>query len=171
MNTVTSSPFGVFGQSFARAGIAAALVVVGLGAGAGAGSAQAQDASLRPNVGTVTLNAGFEPDPRVVRVRAGGTIDASTLGGRCVGNISNAPDYRINYTPGGVPLTIRVRSQHDTTLVINGPNGVWTCSDDIGTSPNPGVTYRTPAAGAYDVWIGSYTEDAVDAELRITELD
>ncbi|MDB5422009.1 MAG: peptidase protein [Brevundimonas sp.] len=137
--------------------------------------ALAQDASLRPNFGSVNLRAGFTPDPMVVRITAGGdrdSNDASSLGGQCVGMITDAPDYRINYTAeAGVKLTIRVRSNADTTLVVNGPNGNWYCNDDIGSSTNPGVVYRTPQSGVYDVWVGTYGETPAPAEIRITELE
>ncbi|CAN5212809.1 peptidase S1 [soil metagenome] len=142
---------------------------------AGTAPATAQDASLRPNFGSVNLRAGFTPDPMVVRMTAGGDInsnDASSLGGECVGMITDAPDYRINYTAApGVKLTIRIRSQSDTTLVVNGPNGNWYCNDDIGSSTNPGVVYRTPQSGVYDVWVGTYGSDPAPAEIRITELE
>lgn len=137
--------------------------------------AMAQDASQRPNFGTVNLRAGFTPDPMVVPITAGGNVnsnDASSLGGECVGMITDAPDYRINYTAeAGVKLTIRIRSNADTTLVVNGPNGNWYCNDDIGSSTNPGVVYRTPQSGQYDVWVGTYGETPARAEIRITELE
>ena len=137
--------------------------------------AMAQDASLQPNFGSVNLRAGFEPDPMVVRMTAGGDInsnDASSLGSECVGMITSAPDYRINYTSEpGVKLTIRIRSQADTTLVVNGPDGGWYCNDDLGSSTNPGVVYRTPRSGVYDVWVGTYDTNPAAAEIRITELE
>ncbi|MFC5345736.1 peptidase S1 [Brevundimonas staleyi] len=139
------------------------------------GPALAQDASLDPNFGSVSLRAGFTPDPMVVRIAAGGNInvnDASSLGGQCVGMITDAPDYRIHYTAQpGVRLTIRIRSQADTTLVVNGPDGQWYCNDDIGSSINPGVLYRTPRSGVYDIWVGTYGSDPAPAEIRITEME
>ncbi len=160
MKTVVSMRLGAM--------VAACATLVG-------GPVLAQDASLDPNFGSVDLRAGFTPDPMVVRITAGGTInvnDASSLGGQCVGMITDAPDYRIAYTAQpGVQLTIRIRSQADTTLVVNGPNGNWYCNDDIGSSTNPGVVYRTPQSGVYDVWVGTYGTDPAPAEIRITEME
>lgn len=146
-------------------GLACALV-------AGSLPAAAQDASLEPNFGTADLSAGFQPDPYVVDLVAGGDIDASRLGGGCVGRITRQPDYRINYTAGsGLQLTIRVRSQEDTTLVVNGPAGRWLCNDDAGNGINPGVVYRSPQSGSYDIWVGTFSDTPADAQLRITELE
>jgi len=137
-----------------------------------AGLAQAQDASQAPNYGTVSLTGGFQPDPHILNLQAGGDIDASHLGGKCAGMISSAPDYRINYTPSnGLKLTVRVRSQGDTTLVINGPDGQWSCSDDLAGTTNPGITWQRPPAGVYDIWVGAFSDTGVDAQLRVTELE
>ena len=147
------------------AALAAALVL------SAANAAAAQDPSLGPNFGTATLRAGFQPDPHVVEVRAGGDRDASRMNG-CAGMVSAAPDYRVAYTAGsGLALTFRVRSSADTTLVINGPDGRWSCNDDTGGSLNPGVTYRTPSSGQYDVWVGVFGSDTPSARLSITEME
>jgi hypothetical protein len=82
------------------------------------------------------------------------------------------PDYRVNYTPAsGLALTFRVNSSADTTLVISGPDRRWSCNDDTGGSLNPGVTYRTPQSGQYDVWVGVFGSDTPTAQLRITEME
>lgn len=150
-------------------------VAIAAGALLAGAPALAQDASQEPNFGTVDLRAGFTPDPMVVQMVAGGTVnvnDASSLGGQCVGMVTDAPDFRINYqAQAGVQLTIRIRSQADTTLVVNGPTGQWYCNDDLGSSLNPGVVYRTPQSGTYDIWVGTYGAEPAPAEIRITELE
>ena len=94
------------------------------------GSVFAQDTSADPNYGTLNLSAGFQPDPRVVSLTAGGGISASRASSGCRGYITNAPDVRLNYTSGSFPLSILVDSAADTTLVVNAPNGNWYCDDD-----------------------------------------
>ncbi|CAN5353943.1 hypothetical protein BH10PSE2_BH10PSE2_27050 [soil metagenome] len=138
-----------------------------------AGSALAQDASLNPRFGEIDLEAGFTPDPVDRQVRAGGRVDASDLGGECVGRISNEPTFRLNYEAGRTPLYIYVYADADTTLVINEPNGQFDCNDDgTGQSDNlnPGIRFRTPTSGAYDIWVGSLSGGPVQARLRITEI-
>jgi hypothetical protein len=58
-----------------------------------ADTASAQNYNLRPSYGTVSLNAGFLPDPATRRVRAGGDNYFSG-GGGCPGGawFANAPD-------------------------------------------------------------------------------
>ncbi len=131
----------------------------------------AQDYTLSPTYGTVSLSSGFEPDPYSVGVVAGGSIDASTLGGSCYGYIANAPDYRLTFTAGSLPLYISALSSGDTTLVINGPDGAWYCDDDSAGNLNPMVEFANPTSGQYDIWIGSFSQgENPDATLYISEL-
>lgn len=135
-------------------------------------SAQAQDYSRTPNFGSVRLNSGFTPDPHRVSITAGGSIDAYTgtdLPGSCVGKISNAPDYRVTYNAGGLPLAFRTLSSRDTTLVINGPDGRWSCDDDSYGDGDAQVIYRNPQSGVYDIWVGTYGDQTASATLLVTE--
>jgi hypothetical protein len=146
-----------------------ALFAAVLAAGA---PALAQDASLDPVFGSVNLRAGFTPDPRSVDIVAGGTEDASKLGGACVGMVGEAPDYRLTYSAGGLPLNIWVYSDVDTTLVVNDPNGNWNCNDDGagGNGVNPGLRWANPPSGVYDIWIGRFgTGDGAQSRLVFTE--
>lgn len=122
---------------------------------------------------TVTLTAGFMPDPREVRVQAGGELDAATLNlaPECVGFIdAERADVTLNYTAGQYPLFISAVSQADTTLVIRGPGGNWICNDDM-EGLNPGVVLRNPAAGEYRIWVGTLSRGpAQPAALRISEI-
>lgn len=131
----------------------------------------AQNVMGRPSFGTLNLRSGFLPDPRVVPVTAGGRLDASSLGGsNCLGSIANAPDVRVNYQAGSLPLNFYVTSNEDTTLVINGPDGQWYCNDDT-NGLNPAVVFANPGSGQYDVYIGHYGQGAgVPARLHVSEV-
>lgn len=135
-----------------------------------AGSASAQNASLNPNSGQVELRAGFSPDPYTVSVVAGGSLDGNRLPGACTGWISDAPDFRVTYSAGSLPLAFRTVSEADTTLIINGPNGDWACDDDSFGDGDAQVVFQKPASGVYDVWIGTYSRGSTArAVLGITE--
>ena len=122
---------------------------------------------------TIALTAGFMPDPREVRVQAGGDLDAGSanLGPECVGFIdATRADVTLNYTAGRFPLFISAVAQADTTLVIRGPDGRWTCNDDM-DGLNPGVVMQNPAAGEYRIWVGTLDRGpAQAATLRISEI-
>ena len=151
--------------------VLAAVVAVSV-AGVAAGAAVAQTASKTPNFGSVRLSAGFTPDPHTVRVVAGGTIDAfddTPLPTACVGKISDAPDYRVTYTAGSFPLVFRTVASQDTTLIINGPDGEWSCDDDSYGDGDAQVVFNKPQSGVYDVWVGTFGDSPVTASLRITE--
>lgn len=148
--------------------LAAALAVPGMAA--------AQNANLTANYGEIRLQAGFTPDPYRVELTAGGGIDAymdTDLPAACVGNISNAPDFEVDYDAGSLPLVFRTRSSTDTTLIINGPDGRWHCDDD-GYSWGEGdgdaeVRFDRPSSGIYDIWIGTFDGGVASAALLITE--
>jgi hypothetical protein len=130
----------------------------------------AQNWNLRPSYGSVSLNAGFLPDPHTRSVRAGGDNYFSG-GGGCPGGayFANAPDYRLNYRAGGMQLSIYVRAPGDTAILINDPNGTWYCNDDQ-NGLDPGVAFSNPRSGQYDIWVGTYNRSRVNnARLYISE--
>ena len=130
------------------------------------------DTSAAPNFGTITLSAGFNNDPRVISLRAGGTLPGSSAASNCSGFITRAPDVRLNYTAGSLPLILSVAASSDTTLVVNGPDGRWYCDDDGGRNGlNPAVRFNSPASGQYDIWVGTYRAgETQPARLHISEV-
>jgi hypothetical protein len=132
----------------------------------------AQDTSANPNYGTIQLSAGFNNDPRSVSVVSGGSIPASNVGGQCSGYISRAPDLRLVYEAGSLPLIISVASDADTTLVVNAPDGSWHCDDDGGLNGlNPARRFPSPLSGRYEIWVGSYTAGTNSrAQIYISEV-
>ena len=148
-----------------------ALLIAACPLAAGATAASAQDLSARPTYATVDLTSGFPNDPYDVSVSSGGSVDASNIGSPCTGFIASAPDVRLNYQSGSLPLYIYATSESDTTLVVNAPDGQWYCDDDSNGGLNPQVTFLKPQSGQYDIWIGTYaSSDYRPATLHISEL-
>lgn len=153
--------------------IAIRTLILAAGAGALAiGAAEAQSLKAQPAFGEVSLSAGFSPDPHQRRLTAGGTIRAADRVSGCNGYIANAPDYRLYYSAGSLPLYINVDSDADTTLMVNGPDGRWYCDDDGADEPlNPLLYWSSPQSGRYDIWVGTYSSGSgVPATLFISEL-
>lgn len=135
-----------------------------------AGSTNAQNSGLNPNSGQAQLRAGFTPDPYTVQVVAGGSQDGNRLPGACTGWISDAPDFRVTYSAGNLPLAFRTVSNTDTTLIINDPSGNWACDDDSFGDGDAQVVFRRPSSGVYDVWVGTFNRGGTaQAVLGITE--
>jgi hypothetical protein len=132
----------------------------------------AQDIEAAPNFGTIKLWTGFTPDPQVIAIRSGGAIDAQSISPACAGFISSAPDVRLNYRAGSLPLIFSVAARADTTLVVNGPDGRWYCDDDGGVNGNnPMVRFNAPLSGRYEIWIGTYGNRRLQpGRLNISEL-
>jgi len=134
--------------------------------------ASSQNVDLDPTYGTTDLISGFQPDPFVVQVQSGGSIDAQSINPGCKGFIASAPDARVNFTAGALPLIISVASDADTTLVVNGPDGAWYCDDDGGQyGHNPALRFSHPQSGQYDIWIGTSASSSLQAaQLNVSEL-
>lgn len=148
------------------------LIVAASFAAAAPAAAAAQDFNADPNFGALNLRTGFTPDPRVVSIRSGGEINAQTVSSACAGFISSAPDVRLNFTAGSLPLILSVAASADTTLVVNGPDGRWYCDDDGGVNgSNPMVRFNAPQSGRYEIWIGTYGNASLQpGQLNISEL-
>lgn len=136
-----------------------------------AAPAAAQDYNATANYGDVRLAPGFTPDPHLISLRAGGSIDASTRFNSCRGFITAQPDIRLWWDgKGSLNLKISAISNADTTMVVNGPNGEWYCDDDSGDGSNPVVTL-SPVAGRYEIWVGTYSSgDTRPAVVSISEI-
>jgi hypothetical protein len=145
-----------------------AALVCTLAFGGAATGALAQDPGARATAGSISVREGFTPDPIEVEIYSGGDIDASRLGGGCIGLIAKAPDYKFEYRAGRSPLTFAVAGDADTSLVINGPDGRWYCTDDD-NGLDPIFSFSRPQSGTYDVWVGA-VGDAGSSTLLITEM-
>ncbi len=132
------------------------------------GESGAVSPSLAPSYGTVSLNGGFTPDPRVVRLTSGGEVDAATLQPGCTGFVSRAPDLRVTYRADNLPLSFTAVGAN-VSLLINSPDGRWHCTPLSAT----GAAYRfaRPASGQYDIWVGAPRGAGGAAQLQISELD
>ncbi len=105
-----------------------------------AATASAQDYTQPATYGNVTLVSGFTPDPHNIQLQSGGSTQVTQPG--CTGYVANAPDYELTFTAGSLPLNIYVKSESDTTLLINLPDGSWACNDDT-SGFNPAVLMAT----------------------------
>lgn len=129
----------------------------------------AQDPDGKANYGEKKLEAGFEPDPFVVNVDAGGAVQTNLGGVKAF--VDKNPDFRLVYENAGkFPLTIYVESQADTTLLVNDPDGKWLANDDT-NGLNPQIKIAQPKSGRYEIWVGTFNGGATPpAKLFITEL-
>ncbi|AKS43050.1 S1 family peptidase [Wenzhouxiangella marina] len=139
------------------------------------GSVQASelDFSAEPFYGTVSLEAGFIPDPRMIDMEAGGSTDVSYLGSECVGYAASSPDVRLMWSGSSPTLNFFFEPSDggDTSLIVNLPDGSWRCNDDwSGETLNPMIQVSNPAAGQYDIWVGTYEAGpTIPGRLGITE--
>ena len=108
---------------------------------------------------TLELAPGFQPDPTEVDMVAGGGVNVGTmgLGPECRGFVASPPDVTVNYSADGRFLRIFFQSQADTTLVVGLPDGTFTCNDDFSGRLDPLIDIEAPAAGAYNIWVGTFS--------------
>lgn len=144
----------------------------------GSTTSNAQDYTLDPAYGSIELTSGFEEDPHMVTVLAGGSVEVSPMTdgiSQCHagGYVSEAPDYDLLYTASDdFPLSIGAISEGDTDtmILINLPDGTWVCDDDSFGDLDPILTFSSPQSGLYSIWVGTIGPDLIEAELIITEL-
>ena len=132
------------------------------------------DYSEAPTYGSVLLSAGFEPDPYALEMTSGGEVAADYLGGDCTGYAAMAPDFRLTWGGTSPELSILFAADdgNDATLLVNLPDGSWTCNDDAGGTLDPMVVLPNPAPGQYDIWVGSFGAGAfIPGMLLVTEYD
>ncbi|MEQ1856061.1 MAG: hypothetical protein ABL963_06315 [Longimicrobiales bacterium] len=118
--------------------------------------------------GEVDLPQEFTPDPHTVTLRAGGDIEVDV--GDCgFGYVSDAPSVDLTYTTSASSeIHIYVRSDDDTTLLINTPDGEWICDDDSLGDGNPIVSFTAATTGLYDIWVGTFNGEEARATLYIS---
>ncbi len=115
-----------------------------------------------PAVGAqaISLGAAFAPDPTLVVVTAGGPVSGSAMGaadGYCAGNYPAAAQINLTLSAGLPSFRIVGRATEDTTMAVRFPDGHVQCNDDGGGYPNPALDLPNAPAGAYQVYIGSFS--------------
>ena len=118
--------------------------------------------------GSARLGFGFAPDPHTVQLTAGGELELD-VGDCSYGYVTSGPSYELTYDgTASTDLHFYVRSDDDTTLLINRPDGSWVCDDDSLGDSNPQLTITDAPSGVYDVWVGTYSSDRASATLYIS---
>ncbi len=128
------------------------------------GQAQATlDPAGEARYGSHTLAAGFTPDPFTLAVVSGGdvAVKALRLGDNCLGFAAADPDVEMMLDGARERITFLIAADDDTTLIINRPDGSWSCNDDT-NGLNPALVFFDAAPGAYQIWIGSYAAATYD---------
>jgi hypothetical protein len=110
-----------------------------------------------PVYGQLVLRTGFRPDPQLLTGVAGGAVPANTLVSSCRGWVTPQPSHVVRAGSAFANLRFVVAADHDTTLLVQYPNGRIVCDDDSGGSLNPLVEGPT-GPGEIRIWVGSYSE-------------
>ncbi|TAD77305.1 MAG: hypothetical protein EA001_10780 [Oscillatoriales cyanobacterium] len=77
----------------------------------------------------------------------------------CLGFSSMQPNHLLTLQTPIPNLALKVDSgSADTTIAVQGPNGLLLCGDDDGTggSSSASVTLGTWPAGTYQIWVGTF---------------
>ncbi len=155
--------------------VAAAFAAHAMLFGFGSAAAQTLDYTADANYGTVSLEAGFWPDPHTVEMTSGGDVDLALAidDDICSGYATSNPDLKLQWDQSSSGLLkLWVESEGDTTLVINDSEGDWHCDDDSAGDLNPLIELDAASGGRYDIWVGSYeSDDNYSATLYVSELD
>ena len=117
-------------------------------------------------VKNITIDQGVTRTPLLVDGVSGGSLAAlevarteQTSTGYCDGFVNRQPNHTLTLKKFFDFLKIEVDSLTDTTIVVQGPGGIW-CNDDAHNT-NPAIEGQWQP-GVYKIWIGSYQENATD---------
>lgn len=112
------------------------------------------------NFGKVSLNTA-NPVGRVSG-STGGSISLPAIvrnvdyrNNRCLGFGDSKPDHILTLEQNFPSLSLRVSSRSDTTLVVQGSDGIVRCGDDTGTQKDASIVDTNWKAGIYRIWVGS----------------
>lgn len=125
------------------------------------------------NFGSLTLNT--EKTAGALNGTTGGSTSLPAIvsnsdrhNNACLGFGDPTPDHILVLQQPFSKLALRVNSGgHDTTLVVQGADGVVRCGDDAGSKKDAGITDTDWAAGSYKVWVGT-TEPGVRYDYKLT---
>ena len=116
------------------------------------------------NFGNLILSLGFPPESGMAAGNTGGSYSLSSIVNRdrnnnaCLGYGDETPDHILVLEKDFPTLTIKVNTGgQDSTLVIQGTDGIALCGDDTGSSKDASVTATNLKAGEYKVWVGAMT--------------
>lgn len=135
-----------------------ALFAAAVAATAIAGAVEAcPNFNMTPTFGAIHLAAGFQPDPYVRNITAGGTQNISGCGGYgWLGWVPSRPDFSLMWTGSSGRLSLLANTTTDAVMLVSAPDGrTWFYDDDSAGNLDPSITIMNPAQGRYDIWIGS----------------
>jgi hypothetical protein len=136
--------------------------------------------TVRPD-GAIVIGPGFAPTPIIMGGSAGGSVDASTMGGAsaamgygCIGMMPSAPQHVLDVTAPISHLRIVVDTyvpgaggSSDTTLMVRLPDGSLWCDDDGGGELQPMVEGTVSTPGRVEVFVGGYSTSGVGARYKV----
>ena len=120
----------------------------------------------------ITLDGQISPNPMMIDGISEGNLEAievvnttETSTGLCSGLVEQQPDHILVLNSFFEFLKIEVESSTDTTILVQGPGGVW-CNDDY-NDDDPALEGQWQA-GKYKIWVGSYEASPNNYQIRIT---
>ena len=123
-------------------------------------------ASAQNIVQNITIDRGVTRAPLLVDGVSSGSLAAlevarteQTATGYCDGFVNRQPNHTLTLKKFFDFLKIEVDSSTDTTIVVQGPGGIW-CNDDANHT-NPVIEGQWQP-GIYKIWIGSYEENVTN---------
>lgn len=113
------------------------------------------------NFGSLTLTA--EKNGGMLTGSTGGSTSLPAITSNrdrhnnpCLGFGDPTPDHILILQQPFPQLALKVNSGgFDTTLVIQGSDGVMRCGNDTGPKKDAGITDTDWAAGSYKIWVGT----------------
>jgi hypothetical protein len=118
-----------------------------------------------PRLGAASLEGAPTTDLSFEGPLATALIDTSRVQSGCVGLIGSVPDLALDITEPTI-ARLETVSEGDLVLVMQSPDGSYTCDDDDGMGNAPRIAKRL-APGHYPVWIGPFSDSSASASVQV----
>lgn len=143
-----------------------------LGHSTGTSAQQMQITQLDPNAPPVLGTRRISPQSTFgdesFMVASGGPLPVANTPGGCAGHVTTYPTIVFEATAPFPHFQLTVESDGDTTLLVQAPDGSYSCNDDT-FSTDPSITLAAAQAGTYRVWVGSYSAGTMhNGTLRVS---
>lgn len=118
-----------------------------------------------PRLATVALGGAAGAESAYDGEITSAILEGRTLQPGCLGWFAPVPDLALDVTEPTI-ARLDASSERDLVLLMQDPDGSFTCDDDDGAGNAPRIAKRL-APGHYPIWVGTFGEEPVPTAFHV----